>query len=441
MNIIYGLKVNYSICLIAMVNHSAVLGSDNDTEKECKLEQRNVDNGPQTQNGPYNWSEPLQGTLLSCYYWGFICSQIPGARLAESLSAKWVLFAAVLVNIAAAALTPLLAQWLFLGLIFTRFLSGLFGGAAVPAMYVLILAWAPLEERYFLSTICFLGTTVGTVWSIMISGAIAENCGWIWVFYGMAAASCLWLILWIILIQDSPNKQTFISPEERELINKSLAGEPKELPTLKAPWSKILRSKAFWAILIAHTCSNWGWYMFLLETPFYYKQIFKFPLDDNGVFSALPFLPMIGFGALIGFMMDRLMLADKLTPTTARKIATSIASLVPALCLVGLLFIGCHSYVAVIIVFLAVMCMGAMFSGFVSNQIDISPNYAVTLVALTNTVATLPAIIVPILAGFLTNHNETTDAWRIIFGTAIIMFLIEFIIYVSMGSAEVEPWN
>lgn len=49
--------------------------------------------------------------------------------------------------------------------------------------------------------------------------------------------------------------------------------------------------------------------------------------------------------------------------------------------------------------------MGGMFSGFLSNHIDIAPNYAGTLVALTNTVATLPGIIVPIFVGFITKGN------------------------------------
>lgn len=52
-----------------------------------------------------------------------------------------------------------------------------------------------------------------------------------------------------------------------------------------------------------------------------------------------------------------------------------------------------------------IVAMGGMFSGFLSNHIDIAPNYAGTLVALTNTVATLPGIIVPLFVGYITKGN------------------------------------
>lgn len=44
-----------------------------------------------------------------------------------------------------------------------------------------------------------------------------------------------------------------------------------------------------------------------------------------------------------------------------------------------------------------------MFCGFLGNHIDIAPNYAGTLMALTNTAATLPGIIMPIFVGTVTH--------------------------------------
>lgn len=46
-----------------------------------------------------------------------------------------------------------------------------------------------------------------------------------------------------------------------------------------------------------------------------------------------------------------------------------------------------------------------MFCGFLSNHIDIAPAYAGTLMALTNTAATLPGIIVPLFVAEITHGN------------------------------------
>lgn len=54
-----------------------------------------------------------------------------------------------------------------------------------------------------------------------------------------------------------------------------------------------------------------------------------------------------------------------------------------------------------------------MFCGFLSNHIDIAPSYAGTLMALTNTAATLPGIIVPIFVGGITHGNVSMQATTI----------------------------
>lgn len=46
------------------------------------------------------------------------------------------------------------------------------------------------------------------------------------------------------------------------------------------PWKAVLSSRAFLAILVAHACSNWGWYMLLIELPFYMKQVLKFNMTE-----------------------------------------------------------------------------------------------------------------------------------------------------------------
>lgn len=52
--------------------------------------------------------------------------------------------------------------------------------------------------------------------------------------------------------------------------------------------------------------------------------------------------------------------------------------------------------------------IGGMFCGFLSNHIDIAPSYAGTLMALTNTAATLPGIFVPIFVGEITHGNVSS---------------------------------
>jgi len=51
------------------------------------------------------------------------------------------------------------------------------------------------------------------------------------------------------------------------------------------------------------------------------------------------------------------------------------------------------------------MFMAAFYCGFFANHIDIASNYSGTLLALTNTAATIPGFIVPVFVGELTHGN------------------------------------
>lgn len=60
---------------------------------------------------------------------------------------------------------------------------------------------------------------------MLISGIIAGALGWEQVFYIQGGLSILWLIAWIFLTADSPEKQNMISDEERDFIVNSLNAE------------------------------------------------------------------------------------------------------------------------------------------------------------------------------------------------------------------------
>lgn len=75
------------------------------------------------------WNELIQGLILSSYFWGYTVSMLPGGRLAELWSAKWLMNGSVLLNLIACILTPIAARihyWLFIAM---RFLQG-FGGVS-----------------------------------------------------------------------------------------------------------------------------------------------------------------------------------------------------------------------------------------------------------------------------------------------------------------------
>lgn len=148
--------------------------------------------------------------------------------------------------------------------------------------------------------------------------------------------------------------------------------------------------------------------MVLIELPSYMKSVLAFKISENAVLTAFPFLCMWIFSLALSKTLDTLRARKKISTTFARKFATLFASVVPMVCFVALCYIGCNRVAAVALMTVAITAVGGMFSGFLSNHIDIAPNFAGTLMAITNTVATIPGIVVPVFVGALTEKDVSS---------------------------------
>jgi hypothetical protein len=57
----------------------------------------------------------------------------------------------------------------------------------------------------------FEGTNCGIVISLSVSGFMASDVGWEYVFYLFGSTTILWLFFWAILISNSPDEHPTIS--------------------------------------------------------------------------------------------------------------------------------------------------------------------------------------------------------------------------------------
>lgn len=77
----------------------------------------------------------------------------------------------------------------------------------------------------------------------------------------------------------------------------------------------------------------------------------------------------------------------------------------PAVMLLAMCFTGCHSTIAVSIISATLGLSGFASAGFNVNHIDIAPNYAGTLMGITNMCANSMGIITPYFVGFIINGH------------------------------------
>lgn len=141
-----------------------------------------------------------------------------------------------------------------------------------------------------MATIAFAGNYAGTIVSMPVSGILANKLGWESCFYvfgneirysnrlnccnidkyhWLGAIGCIWYILWIIVVRESPDKDKHISKDELRYIQDSLGTNATK--TVDHPWKEIFKSKPVYAISASHFAENWGFYTMLTQLPSFLK--------------------------------------------------------------------------------------------------------------------------------------------------------------------------
>ena len=118
-----------------------------------------------------------------------------------------------------------------------------------------------------------------------------------------------------------------------------------------------------------------------------------------------------------------------------------IGQMTPALGLVGLSYVGCHPTMAVAWLCICVGFNGASYSGYQGNHMELSPNYAGTLMGITNMLGNIAGFVTPYVAGVLVFENQTLAGWRNVFLISSSVYVLGTLIFALFGSTKVQKWN
>ncbi|CAF0789899.1 unnamed protein product [Adineta steineri] len=443
----YSQKISVGIALVCMVNHSAI-----DNQKysvAMPLTQADID-CPRANNtveieGPYQWSKNTQGIILGGYFWGYLITEIPGGYLAVRFGARYIFGIAMIVSGIVTLLMPWGASLHYAVLWFFRLIVGLAHGVIWPCMTVIMAHWAPPDERGKLVGFMNAGAQIGNVLTLSIGGLMCSwnfVGGWPLIFYSTGIIGLIWGIFWLLFYTDSPRDQRCISNEEKEYIldstQQQLSSHSKN--EFEAPWKAMLTSPACWGLFIIHTCNNWGTYTFLTSIPKYMAEVLRFDIKSNGLLSSLPYMIFWLNINISGVIADMFIRKKILTRTQTRKVFNVLGNLFPAIFVIGLAFMTCKlKYWAVALLTIGITFTGCCYGGgFMLTANDIAPAYAGIVFGISNTFATIPGIISPYIVGALTEKDPNN--WRIVFFICATIYIIGMVVFLLIGSGEVQPW-
>ncbi|CAF0884868.1 unnamed protein product [Brachionus calyciflorus] len=450
----YMLKINMGIAIVCMVNntalreasvsdnHSKIVVNTSVLDSKCKISSSHSSG----LNGNFVWDKSIQGFILASYFYGYIITQIPGGWLSTKYGGKNVLGLSMLIASIFTIVTPFTARWGYIPLSVCRFIIGLAHGAFWPAQSSIFVFWAPIKERTIILGTSTSGAWIGNIIALPLGAYLCVSGfdgGWPSIFYIFGIVGCVWSILFMFIISDTPETNRFITESEKEyLINEAKKiGQAKNSKKISTPWKQIFLSKVCWATFIAHFCNNWGNYLYLTQLPSFMKDVLKFDIKSNGLMSAIPYVACALFTAVLGIVSDRLMSKNIISRKKLRKLFNGIGLAVPAAAVICLSFVDCS------LPYLGVACLtvGLAFNGFywaagpLVNINDIGGKFSGLIFGITNTFGTLPGIICPFIVGFITK-NRTQAEWQIVFIICACIYCVGALVYWIFCESEIQPW-
>ncbi|KAL5279702.1 hypothetical protein ACFFRR_003980 [Megaselia abdita] len=353
--------------------------------------------------GDYEWSESLQGLILSSFYIGYLITHIPGGILAEKFGGKWVLSLGILSTAFFTLITPLAIHTGGAGgLIAVRILMGLGEGTTFPALSALLSSWVPAKERSKLGSLVMGGGQVGTILGNVISGLIMDTHPWEMVFYVFGGIGVVWFIIFTPLCYSDPDSHPFIKEKEKNYLKREMGSIERNRNLPPTPWLAIMTNAPMIALIFAQIGHDWGFYIMVTDLPKYMDNVLRFSIKANGLFSSLPYLAMWIVSLWSGYLSDVLINKGILGITMSRKLFTCIAAIGPAIFMVAASYAGCDKTIVVVLFTICMGLMGAFYAGMKLNPLDLSPNYSATLMAITNGIGSITGIVTPYLVGALT---------------------------------------
>ena len=209
----------------------------------------------------------LKGQAAGIFFLGYVLLQMAGGHFASRWSAR-KLISLCLIFWGVFAVGCGLAKT-FYQFEAARFLLGMAESSVYPATLVLLANWFPSAERARANACWNLCQPLAVAASAPLTGWLLGAYGWQTMITLEGALPFLWLPIWWFGIRDHPREAKWISAQERDFLETTLAREAAQLePTIKIPfWHRLARREILVMVIMnfLHNSAAYGCMAFFTD--------------------------------------------------------------------------------------------------------------------------------------------------------------------------------
>ena len=385
------------------------------------------------------WSPTVQGAVMSAFFLGYVTLQIPAGYLSDRFGGKWVLGLGVLFWSLFTLLTPASAALGITVLLACRFLMGVAEAVTWPSIYSLYSRWVHPDRRASAVGLMNSGISGGAVIALICTPWLISVWSWQGAFYLYGVLGVLWFAVWAPLARSRPADKTDWDTADAVLATAEAGSAADQNEVSAQPVYPrltvrgMLRSRAVWAVAVAHICINWSLYLVLSWFPTFVNRELGADLQLAGFLALAPTIVSLVMAPLAGRLFDRLVTNghDRLK---VRRVMQSLAFVGITAAMMAITLTD-SLVLSVTVITLSNALTAFSIGGFATNHLDIAPNQSGLLMGVTNTLAAVSSSASVFVSGWI---QDLSGGWDAVFLTAAGVSVFGAVIYGSLSGVERE---
>ena len=385
------------------------------------------------------WSPTVQGAVMSAFFLGYVTLQIPAGYLSDRFGGKWVLGLGVLFWSLFTLLTPASAALGITVLLACRFLMGVAEAVTWPSIYSLYSRWVHPDRRASAVGLMNSGISGGSVIALICTPWLISVWSWQGAFYLYGLLGILWFAVWAPLARSRPaDKTDWDTPDAAAAAAQPVPTADQSDVSAQTVYPRLtvrgmLRSRAVWAIAIAHICINWSLYLVLSWFPTFVNRELGADLQLAGFLALAPTIVSLVMAPLAGRLFDRLV-AEGRDRLAVRRIMQSLAFVGITAAMMAITLTD-SLVLSVTVITLSNALTAFSIGGFATNHLDIAPNQSGLLMGVTNTLAAVSSSASVFVSGWI---QDLSGGWDAVFLTAAGVSVFGAVIYGNLSGVERE---
>lgn len=385
------------------------------------------------------WSPTVQGAVMSAFFLGYVTLQIPAGYLSDGFGGKWVLGLGVLFWSLFTLLTPASAALGITVLLACRFLMGVAEAVTWPSIYSLYSRWVHPDRRASAVGLMNSGISGGAVIALICTPWLISVWSWQGAFYLYGLLGVLWFAVWAPLARSRPADKTDWDTADAVLATAEAGSAADQNDVSAQPVYPrltvrgMLRSRAVWAVAVAHICINWSLYLVLSWFPTFVNRELGADLQLAGFLALAPTIVSLVMAPLAGRLFDRLVAKghDRLK---VRRVMQSLAFVGITAAMMAITLTD-SLVLSVTVITLSNALTAFSIGGFATNHLDIAPNQSGLLMGVTNTLAAVSSSASVFVSGWI---QDLSGGWDAVFLTAAGVSVLGAVIYGTLSGVERE---